>query len=217
MPSSHDEQRGSAWLGGARRNRLEEEHEAERGRGCCLLPPLPPPRLPLLWGSSAAPTTASSRLLRCRKVEEGRASMPASDMSTLWSHTGQCSWRESPGLLCPSRHCLQNAWRQGKTCNLRGAELLPPPLLLPLLEACEEEDDELDEEIGAEDTHISLHSGHSWKSDSGNEAIYMGIRSVAQRSGSGVQHAPGRPGRGAAAAPGLSSPAHSPPLQPCLH
>lgn len=41
-----------------------------------------------------------------------------------------------------------------------------------LLEVWEEEEDELEEEMGAEDTHISLHSGHSWKSDSGNEAIY---------------------------------------------
>lgn len=106
--------------------------------------------------------------------------MPASDISTLWSHTGQCSCSESPGLRCPSRHCLQKAWRQGKTCSLRGAEPLPPPLLPPpLLEACEEEEDELDEEMGAEDTHISLHSGHSWKSDSGNEAIYMGVRGAA--------------------------------------
>lgn len=32
FPSSQEEQRGSVWLGGARRRRLDEEHEAERGR-----------------------------------------------------------------------------------------------------------------------------------------------------------------------------------------
>lgn len=114
---------------------------------------------------SSAETTTSSRLLK-RKLEEGRASTPDSDNDTFWSHVGHLSFRGSPGFRWPSRHCLQKACRQGKTCSLLVDEVDDE------LEVWEEEEevDEL-EEIGAEQPHSSLHSGHVCRSESGKDAI----------------------------------------------
>lgn len=118
----------------------------------------------LFWICSSELTTTSSKLLK-RKLEEGKESTPASEMDTFWSQVGQRSFRGSPGLRCPSRHCLQKAWRQGKTCSLRVVWLEED-------EVCEEEEEvEELEEIGAEEPHSSLQSGHVCRSESGNEAI----------------------------------------------
>lgn len=83
----------------------------------------------------------------------------------------------SPLLLRLSRHDLQKACRHGRTCSLRVDEVVDE------LEVCddEEEVDEL-EEIGAEEPHSSLHSGHVCTSESGNEAIW-GEKGISVKSG----------------------------------
>lgn len=86
-------------------------------------------------------------------------------METFWSQVGHRSFSGSPGLLWPSRHCLQKAWRQGRTCNL-----------LEVVEDEEEvweEEEEVEEleEMGALEPQSSLQSGHVCRSESGKEAI----------------------------------------------
>lgn len=132
-------------------------------------PPKPPLRWwPFLcWICSSELTTTSSKLLK-RKFEEGKESTPASVMDTFWSQVGHRSFSGSPGLRWPSRQCLQKAWRQGRTWSLLVVWLEED-------EVCEEDEDveELDE-IGAEEPHSSLQSGHVCRSESGNEAICSG-------------------------------------------
>lgn len=107
-----------------------------------------------------------------RKLEEGRESTPASEMHTFWSQVGHRSFSGSPGLRWPSRHCLQKACRQGRTCSLRVVWLEED-------EVCEE-DDEVEEleEMGAEEPHSSLQSGQVCRSESGNEAICGGAENT---------------------------------------
>lgn len=118
----------------------------------------------MFWICSSELTTTSNRLLK-RKLDEGRESTPASEMDTFWSQVGHRSFSGSPGLRWPSRHCLQKAWRQGRTWSL----------LVVWLEEDEvcEEDEEVDEleEMGAEEPHSSLQRGQVCRSESGNEAI----------------------------------------------